>query len=65
MNGEIDIRSLLKNMTSQLNKGEHVFFTAYSLDKISQEDIIGLFRETKATTVILSRQTADRLHLTS
>jgi hypothetical protein len=63
MSGETDIRTLLKNMTPVLNEGQYVFCTVDDPGKLSQYDIIGLFRESEGFTIILNKQIADQHNL--
>jgi hypothetical protein len=63
MAGETDIVILLKDMTPRLNEGEYVFCTVDNLDKISQENIIGVFKEEEGWTAILNKTLADKLNL--
>lgn len=63
MSGITDISTLLKHMTPQLHEGEYVFCTVSDPGQINLQDIIGTFREKEGTTLILSRETADRLQL--
>jgi hypothetical protein len=63
MSGEINISSLLKNMTPKLNEGQYVFCIVTSLNDIDLSEIIGLFREEEGITVILKKEIADRLNL--
>lgn len=63
MNGETTISLLLKNMTPQLNAGECVFCETNDISNINTDDIIGLFKEAEAITVILRKETADQLQL--
>jgi hypothetical protein len=63
MSGETNINSLLKNMTPKLNEGEYVFCTISDMANIPLADIVGLFKEDEGITVILKKETADRLNL--
>lgn len=63
MSGITDISTLLKHMTPLLHEGEYVFCTVTDPGQIDLKDIIGTFRETEGTTLILARETADRLQL--
>jgi hypothetical protein len=60
MSGETDIKSLLKNMTPELNKGEYVFCTI-SIPDLNMGGIIGAFKENEGWTVILNKEIADKL----
>jgi hypothetical protein len=61
MSGEIDIASLLKNMTPELNEGEYVFCAISSIPDLSMEGIIGAFKEHEGWTIILNKPLADKL----
>ncbi|HTD98974.1 MAG TPA: ACT domain-containing protein [Mucilaginibacter sp.] len=63
MSGETNITSLLKNMIPKLNEGEYVFCVVKSLNDVSQDEIIGSFKEEEGITVILKKETADSLNL--
>jgi len=63
MSGETDIHTLLKNMTPVINEGEYVFCTIDNPGKLSQDDIIGTFREKEGFTIILNKKIADQLNL--
>ncbi len=61
MTGETNIDVLLKTMKPFLNEGEHVFCT--TTNKINIDDAIMFFTEKEGTTIILSKEKADALHL--
>ena len=61
MSGEINLNSLLKNMTPVLNDGDYVFCSIPTL--VDVKEIIALFKETEGVTIILKKQTADDLGL--
>ncbi|TWV95717.1 ACT domain-containing protein [Chitinophaga pinensis] len=63
MSGITDLARLLKDMTPQLQQGEYVFCTVPDNQAIDIKDILGSFREEEGITLILSRETADRLQL--
>ncbi|WP_184546039.1 ACT domain-containing protein [Mucilaginibacter sp. FT3.2] len=63
MHGETNLNTLLKNMTPLLNEGDYVYCTANGLIDINTKDIIGLFKEPEAVTIILKKEIADRLCL--
>jgi hypothetical protein len=60
--GETNLQTLLKNMTPVLNEGDYVYCTATSLSGINTNDIIAFFKEEEAITLILKKETADRLN---
>lgn len=63
MSGITDISTLLQHMTPQLHAGEYVFCTVSDPGQMDLREIIGTFREKEGTTLILARETADRLQL--
>ncbi|PSL23778.1 hypothetical protein CLV42_117136 [Chitinophaga ginsengisoli] len=63
MSGITDISTLLKHMTPQLHEGEYVFCTVDNPGQIDLQEVIGTFREEEGITLILARETADRLQL--
>lgn len=63
MPGETNLNTLLKNMTPVLNDGDYVYCAISDVDTIDIKEIIGLFKEEEATTVILKKEIADQLHL--
>ncbi len=50
-------------MSPKLNPGEYVFCTIAGLKGIELSEIIGLFREDEAITIIIKKEIADHLHL--
>ncbi len=63
MSGEKNLQELLKNIHPVLNEGEYVFCTAMPGTDVSDEDIIGMFKEKEGSTIILKKQKADELKL--
>ncbi|MGB4958318.1 MAG: ACT domain-containing protein [Saprospiraceae bacterium] len=63
MAGETNISKLIKNMTPKLNAGEYVFCTVDDITIIDRRDTICEFKEDEGTTIIISRDKADELHL--
>ncbi|MFZ1751182.1 MAG: ACT domain-containing protein [Saprospiraceae bacterium] len=63
MAGETNISKLIKNMTPKLNVGEYVFCTVDDITIIDRRDTICEFKEDEGTTLIISRDKADELHL--
>lgn len=63
MPGETDLEILIKHMRPKLQEGEYVFCTVESLEVISMQEVISLFREEEAVTLIVRKETADRLNL--
>jgi uncharacterized protein len=64
MNGETNLNVILKTMKPFLHEGEYVFCQVPDNYPFDLHDIIGVFRETEGVTIILSRETADRIQLT-
>lgn len=50
-------------MTPQLHEGEYVFCTVNDPGQINLQDVICTFREKEGITLILAKETADRLQL--
>ena len=63
MPGETNLNTLLKNMTPVLNNGDYVYCAISDVSTIDIKEIIGLFKEEEAITVILKKEIADQLHL--
>ncbi|MBL0358956.1 MAG: ACT domain-containing protein [Chitinophagaceae bacterium] len=63
MNGETNISLLLKHMKPQLNASEYVFCQTRDASSINIAEIIGMFKEAEAFTVVLKKETADNLQL--
>ncbi|QEM05152.1 ACT domain-containing protein [Mucilaginibacter rubeus] len=61
--GETNLNALLKNMTPVLHDGDYVYCTTASLNDINTDDIIAFFKEQEAVTLILKKETADKLNL--
>ncbi len=64
MNGEMNINILLGSMEPVLSHTEYVFCTLQNeLDGLSLDKIWAMIREQEAITVIVARDTADKLKL--
>ncbi|MFK7906736.1 MAG: ACT domain-containing protein [Chitinophagales bacterium] len=65
MAGETNINRLIASMSPQLHEGEYVFVTLKEAEanKIPRSVPIFEFKETEGITLILERQTADKLGL--
>ena len=63
MTGEKDLNKLLKNMKPKHNAGEFVFCTVKDLEIIDIKNIICMFKEDEAYTIILAKELADKLNL--
>ena len=64
MPGETDLSILLKNIKPELHQGDYVFCSVGDINMIDIKQVIGTFAEKEGTTVVLSRENADKLHLT-
>lgn len=63
MSGEKDLHQLLKSMKPEHNSGDYVFCKVQNLENINLEEIEMFFKEKEAFTLILKKETADRLKL--
>ncbi len=63
MAGEKDLSKLLRTMQPEQIFGEYVFCTTDNIGNVNAADIILLFRESEGYTLILEKQTADKLQL--
>lgn len=63
MTGEKDLDKLLKNMKPVLNEGDYVFCTTNDAKQINLTDAVLIFKEQEGVTLILEKQTADKLQL--
>ena len=63
MPAEKDLERLLKTMKPKLNLGEFVFCSVKDLTSIDLEDIVLIFKEDEAITIILRKEIADTLKL--
>ncbi|MGE5108650.1 MAG: ACT domain-containing protein [Sphingobacteriales bacterium] len=63
MNGETDLDKLLKTMKPRHNTGNFVFCSVNNTALINFTEIIFLFKEAEGITVILPKQSADKLKL--
>ena len=63
MHGETDIATLLKTMKPLHNPGKYVFCAVDNLKRIDLADIILLFKEQEANTIITTKSVADTLQL--
>jgi uncharacterized protein len=63
MAGETNLDTLLRNMTPLLNEGDYVYCTVTDIDTIDIKNVLGIFKEEEAVTVILKREIADQLGL--
>ena len=63
MSAETNLNILIKNLNPELHDGEYVFCMTNDLSAIDTNEIVMIFRETEGTTIVLSKDTADRLKL--
>jgi uncharacterized protein len=63
MSGEKELQKLLQSMKPELNQGEFVFCKMEEVGTVNLEEIEMLFREKEAVTLILKKETADKLKL--
>jgi len=63
MDGEKNLAILLKSMKPKLNLGEFVFCTVKNLDEININEVEMTFREEESITIIIKKESADKLHL--
>lgn len=63
MSGETNLKTLIKNMTPQLNEGDYVFCTVDAISKIEINDVICFFKEAESCTIIVKQSVADKLGL--
>ena len=63
MSGETDLKKLLKSMNPVLHEGTYVFCTPEAFTVIHQDDLIMTFNEAEGTTIIVRKETANKLNL--
>ena len=63
MNGEMNLRKLIKEMKPVLNAGEYVFTTLSNVDVVSRSETIFEFKEKEGTTIVLEKSKADELEI--
>ncbi len=63
MTGEKELVKLLKTMKPQHNAGDYVFCVANDLTNIKMNDVLLLFKEHEANTIIIKKEMADSLNL--
>ena len=63
MPAEKNLERLLNTMKPKLNLGEFVFCSVKDLTAIDLEDIVLIFKEDEAITIILKKEIADTLKL--
>ncbi|MGN7812426.1 ACT domain-containing protein [Flavobacterium johnsoniae] len=63
MSGEKDLQTLLKSMKPEHKSGDYVFCKVQKLENLNLDEIAMIFREDEAITLILKKETADKLNL--
>ncbi len=63
MEGEKDLKKLLRTMKPILNEGEYVFCTVKEIGRIDLNNILLLFKEEEGITIIVKKSVADSLSL--
>jgi len=63
MSGEKDLQQLLKSMKPEHNSGDYVFCKVEDPSQINLNEIVMLFKEKEAITLILEEETAVKLNL--
>ena len=62
MEGEKNLKLLLKNMAPKLNQGDYVFCSVSNDSDVKNESIIASFIEEEGKTLVLKREIADKMH---
>jgi len=63
MNGEQNLRILIKEMKPVLHAGAYVFTTGIDMNNIARSETIFEFKEEEGITVVLEKSKADELNL--
>ena len=63
MPGKTNLEEILKTLQPQLHKGKYVFCTVLPSQTIVMDEVVMQFREAEGTTLILRKETADRIRL--
>lgn len=63
MEGEKNLSTLLKSMQPRHNPGDYVFCTIDDLKSIDFDNIVLLFKEQEANTIVVKKEFADSLKL--
>jgi uncharacterized protein len=61
MSGETNLNILLQTMQPKLQDGSYVFCTVDDVQKVDLKDVLLLFREEEAVTLIVRQEVADAL----
>lgn len=63
MKAESDLNTLLKSLNPVLHSGQYVFCTVESAASIDLDETVMTFTEKEGTTIIILKETADKLNL--
>lgn len=63
MEGELNLKMMIKSMKPKLNEGTYIFTTLKAIDHIDRSDIICEFKEEEGITLIINKEKADELNL--
>ncbi|BAP33325.1 acetyltransferase [Chryseobacterium sp. StRB126] len=63
MEGEVNLKNILKNLNPSLNEGRYVYCTVDNIDEIPFSKILFLFKETESITVVLRKEDAEAMNL--
>lgn len=63
MSPETNLQKLLQSLKPEQNPGQFVFCQVQDLQQIEWAEVVMFFREEEAVTLILKKETADRLSL--
>ncbi|MCS4303382.1 ACT domain-containing protein [Chryseobacterium sp. BIGb0232] len=63
MEGEVNLKNILKNLNPSLNEGRYVYCTVENIDKIPLSKILFLFKEIESITVVVKKEDAEELNL--
>ncbi len=59
MDGETNLKQLIKNMKPELNKGEYVFITVNDITAVEVNTAVLFFKEKEAYTFVIEKKIAD------
>lgn len=63
MEGEVNLKNILKNLNPLLNEGKYVYCTVDNINEIPFLKILFLFKETESITVVLKKEDAEAMNL--
>jgi uncharacterized protein len=63
MEGSTNLNELLKTLTPKLHDGDFVFCKVTRVEDIPLQEVISIFKETEAITVIVKKEKAHELNL--